>query len=335
MQKRNAKENKTMMNTTTNLLAECAIRKAGPVSHVSTQWLNEVAPDLKESSIIKYEDILHHYILPFFGDTELSDITNENLLCFVNELRTTGGVKKKGLEPSTVSEIVTTMNALRIYALRRDLPIHFDTKCVNIKHEKHSIRVFSVSEENLLIEYLRDNINPIHLGILLCLYTGIRVGELCALKWDAINLTDKTMRIGQTMQRIRVNGKEYKTEVKILEPKSASSFRKIPLPEVLIIQLNRYYTPKAYFLSGDIEKFVEPRSMQKRFNTILKRCDIRPANFHATRHTFATRCVELGFDIKSLSEILGHSSVNITLNKYVHPTMDQKKKNMNLLPETF
>ena len=324
-----------MTNPATAIAPQITLKKAGPVSQVSELWLNEVSPDLKESSIIKYEDILRNYIIPFFGEAELSDITNENLLCFVSELRTIGGVKKNGLAPATISEIVTTMNALRLYALRRDLLIRFDTKCVSIKHDKHTIRVFSVSEENRLITYLRENMNRIHLGVLLCLYTGIRIGELCALKWDAVDLSEKTMHIGKTMQRIRVNGKEHKTEVKILEPKSTHSMRKIPIPEVLINHLRTYYTPGTFLLSGDKEKFVEPRCIQKRFRTILKKCAIEPANFHATRHTFATRCVELGFDIKSLSEILGHSGVNITMNRYVHPTMDLKKKNMNLLPETF
>lgn len=310
-------------------------QKAGSVSKVSTLWLEEVSPDLKESSIIKYEDILRSYILPIFGDKELSDITNENLLCFVKDLRTTGGIRRNGLAPSTVSEVVTTLNALRVYALRRDQTILFDPECVCIKKDKQNIRVFSIPEENLLISYLKENLTPIHLGILICLYTGIRIGELCALKWNMIDLSEKTMCIGCTMQRIRVSGKEHKTEVKIIEPKSTHSRRTIPLPDVLVPLLGKYYTPGAFLLSGNSEKYVEPRCLQKRFKTILKKCGIEPANFHATRHTFATRCVELGFDIKSLSEILGHSGVTITMNKYVHPTMDLKKTNMNRLPEQF
>ena len=244
-------------------------------------------------------------------------------------------MKKCGLAPSTVSEIVTTMNSLRLYALKRDFTVLFSTECVSVKQSKQDIRVFSVSEERILITYLRENMNLTALGILICLYTGIRVGELCALKWDEINLEEKTMRIGRTMQRLRVEGKEHKTEVKILEPKSKHSIRTIPLPDVLVGMLSGKSRKGAFVLTGSDTKFVEPRVMQNRFKRILKKCDIEDANFHATRHTFATRCVELGFDIKSLSEILGHASVSITMNKYVHPTMELKAENMNKFTGLF
>ena len=284
---------------------------------------------------MKYGDILRNYILPEYGDKELSDITNENLICFANNLRITGGVKKTGLAASTVSEIITTMNALRIYALKRDYSVIFDTDCVTVKQEKPNIRVFSIAEENCLIAYLKENMNLTELGIMLCLYTGIRIGELCALKWSDIDLKEKTMRIGRTMQRLRVEGKKHKTEVKILEPKSSHSVRTIPLPDTFMELLSKYHTDEAFLLTGDQNKFAEPRTIQKRFKKILKKSGIADANFHATRHTFATRCVELGFDIKSLSEILGHASVTITMNKYVHPTMELKRENMNKITDLF
>ena len=137
------------------------------------------------------------------------------------------------------------------------------------------------------------------------------------------------------MQRLRVEGKECKTEVKIIEPKSKHSIRTIPLPDVLVEHLKPYIRPKGFLLTGDKDRYIEPRVMQNRFKRILKKCGIEDANFHATRHTFATRCVELGFDIKSLSEILGHASVTITMNKYVHPTMELKAENMNRLTGLF
>ena len=314
---------------------QAPVIKAGNVAEISACWLYEASPDLKESTVIKYEDILRNYILPVFGDVDLSDITNEKLIGFVSDLRTSGGSKKTGLAPSTVSEVVTTMNALRIYALKRDFTVLFNTECVSVKQDKPDIRVFTISEENTLIAYIRQNMDLIGLGIMVCLYTGIRIGELCALKWSDIDLTEKTMRIGRTMQRLRVEGKDHKTEVKILEPKSSHSIRTIPLPDVLLSLLTEYYTEGTFLLTGDKEKYIEPRGMQKRFKTILKKCGIADANFHATRHSFATRCVELGFDIKSLSEILGHASVTITMNKYVHPTMELKKENMNRFTGLF
>lgn len=309
--------------------------KAGNVSEVSACWLAEASADLKESSVVKYQNILRCYILPVFGECKLSDITNERLIGFVNDLRTSGGVKKTGLAPSTVSEVITTMNSLRLYALKRDFTVLFSTECVTVKQEKHDIRVFSVTEERKLINYLRENMDLTALGIIICLYTGIRIGELCVMKWDEIDLKEKTMKIGRTMQRLRVDGKEHKTEVKILEPKSKHSIRTIPLPDVLVNMLKGKSIPGAFVLTGSATKFVEPRVMQNRFKKILQKCSIEDANFHATRHTFATRCVELGFDIKSLSEILGHASVTITMNKYVHPTMELKAQNMNKFTGLF
>ena len=137
------------------------------------------------------------------------------------------------------------------------------------------------------------------------------------------------------MQRLRVNGKDHKTEIRILEPKTTNSTRIIPLPDDLVESMVQYYTPNSYVLSGDPVKFVEPRVMQKKFKKILKNCNIEDANFHAIRHSFATRCIELGFDIKSLSEILGHSNVTITMNKYVHPSMELKAEHMNKLSSLF
>lgn len=329
------RETKAKLEVAREREAEKLPAKAGPVSEISKCWLAEAANDLKESSVIKYEYSLDHYILPVFGSTDLSDITNEDLIRFANDLRKDGGVKKKGLAASSVSEIITIMNALRIYALRRGDPVMYDTKCVSLKHDRKAPRVFSISEENRLIAHLRQDLNLTGLGILVCLYTGIRLGELCALKWSDVNIEEKTMQIGRTMQRIRVKGKKHKTEVKLQEPKSAHSIRIIPLPDVLVEDLKGYYAEDAFLLTGKKEKYVEPRVMQKRFKRILNDCGIADANFHATRHSFATRCIEIGFDVKSLSEILGHSNVSITMNRYVHPSMELKAENMNRFAERF
>ena len=310
--------------------------KTGTVRCLSSAWLLESAPNLKESSIIKYEDLLRCYILPELGDRELSNITNKDLLEFVNHLRTKGGISGTGLAPSTVSEVVCVMNALRLHAIKHNRKILFNPECVSIKRGKANIRVFSIEEERRLLMYLYNNMDLISLGILICLCTGIRIGELCALNWDNINLGSRTMLICGTVQRLRIREYNYrKTRVVLLPPKSPHSFRIIPLPDLLIELLEKYYTPEAFLLTGKKGIFMEPRVIQNRFKKILKSCDIKDANFHCTRHTFATRCVELGFDVKSLSEILGHSNVAITLNRYVHPTMELKAKNMNRLSELF
>ena len=254
------------------------------------------------------------------------------MIDFASSLLSSGGAKQQGLAPSTVAEIMSAMNSIRVYALKRDLTVSFSPECVNIKQEQKEIRVFSAEEQANLLTYLQENMDPIALGIVVCFFTGIRIGELCALTWDDFSLTDGKMQVHKTMQRIRVDGlKERKTAVQIFAPKSVCSIRTIPLPKAILGLLKKYHTPGAFLLTCEQDRFVEPRTMQNRFKRILASCDISDANFHAIRHTFATRCIELGFDVKSLSEILGHASVSITMNRYVHPTMALKSKNMNRL----
>ena len=123
-----------------------------------------------------------------------------------------------------------------------------------------------------------------------------------------------------------------KTTIVISAPKSDCSIRTIPIPDDIFQILEKQQKKaNAYILTGNTYEYIEPRTLQYRFRSLMNQCDIEDAHFHVLRHTFATRCVELGFDVKSLSEILGHASVNITMNRYVHPSMELKQKNMNML----
>lgn len=307
----------------------------GRMADIGQKWLNEAAATLKKSSANKYEDILRCYILPELGEHKLSEITNQQLIDFVNALLTSGGMNSQGLKPTVVAEVLAVLNGIRLYAMKRDYTVAFSTECIRLKQEKKDIRVFSLEEEEQLLHYLQENMDLTALGILLSLFTGIRIGELCALKWEDISIRDKRLHVSKTMQRVRVGGAEGKTEIKILEPKSSCSVRTIPLPDAIMESLKQFHVPEAYLLTGDSVRYIEPRTMQNRFKKVLVSCGIRDANFHATRHTFATRCIELGFDVKCLSELLGHASVAITMNRYVHPTMAHKTENMNRFSALF
>lgn len=174
-------------------------------------------------------------------------------------------------------------------------------------------------------------------GVLLSLYTGIRVGELCALQWEDFDLAHSKLKIRKTMQRIQDlgNGSVSKTKIVITEPKSQCSIREIPLPLFIVDVAKKFASnPKAYILTGT-DRYIEPRTMQNRFKSYVKECNVEPANFHVLRHTFATRCVEVGFEVKSLSEVLGHANVNITLNRYVHSSFELKHSNMNKLASQY
>lgn len=300
----------------------------------SLAWYESIKSHAKQSTIVKYNNILNKHLIAKFENTDIKKITRAQIIDFNNELLLSGGKNGKGLSPKTVSSIMSVLKCIWKYSSQQlDLNLA-DIGKITIKQPQKPMRILSLQEQQKISKYLYNNLTSINMGILLCLYTGIRIGEVCALKWSDILFDEGSISINKTMQRIQTTDKYKKTKIIVSEPKSNCSIRKIPLPSELLNLLKASKKPKnSYFLTGDSLKYVEPRTMQNHFKAVIKNCNIDYANFHALRHTFATRCVELGFDVKSLSEILGHSSVNITLNKYVHPSMELKQKNMNMLSE--
>ena len=304
-------------------------------AELANEWLLLKTPQLKPSSIAKYTNLLSLYLLPAFGKQQASGILRSDIIQWSRELLTTGGAEGKGLSPKTVNSILSLMGNILEFAAREKSISTADTKDIAVKQPQKPMRILSRAEQKRLSEYLQKNLTPCNMGILLCLYTGLRIGEICALTWADILIEEQCLYIHQTMQRVQVKGNtEKKTEVVILPPKSDCSIRRIPIPdEIRQLLLTIQKQDKAYLLTGMVHSYMEPRNMENRFKAATRECNIRKINFHALRHTFATRCVELGFDVKSLSEILGHASVNITMNRYVHPSMELKQKNMNLLSE--
>ena len=306
-------------------------------SNIASVWLAISKPLFKESTLVKYKNLLRLYILPSIGDDWISEITDEKIHVLCSDLLNTGGAKKTGLSPKTVTDVLSLLRSIQKYALSRNMKATPISCSCPIKHSQKQLRVLSFQEHKLLYNYLKSNLTLSNLGIILCLFTGIRIGELCALKWSDISITEKTLYVHQTMQRLHAEGSNpAKTQILLSAPKSPCSIRLIPLPTHLmewILPMQKH--PDSFFLTGDTEKFIEPRRMQYHFKRVLKTCDIPDANFHVLRHTFATRCIESGFDLKSLSEILGHSNVNITLNRYVHPTLELKRENMSKMFEQF
>lgn len=306
-----------------------------PFSGFAKEWLLLRAPQLKASSVAKYTNLLNLYLLPAFGSRQITGILRSDIIRWSQELLTNGGAKAEGLAPKTVNSILSLMRNILEFAAREKNIQTADIKDISVKQPQKPARILSRAEQQRLSSYLQEHLTPCNMGILLCLYTGLRIGEICALTWADIHIEEQCLYIHQTMQRIQMKeSSEKKTVVVILPPKSACSIRRIPVPDE-ISQLLRPLRKQdnAYLLTGMVHSYMEPRNMENRFKAIIRECNINDINFHALRHTFATRCVELGFDVKSLSEILGHASVNITMNRYVHPSMELKQKNMNLLSE--
>lgn len=326
-------------NVQKKALAETAEDKY--VADFLAEWLENIRPRIKESSYIKYNSMIKHYIIPQLGDRKLSELSYSTLEEFTKQLLLEGSNKNSLLSPKTVADTLSLLKGSFRYAANKYGIILCDLRQMPPRQTEHPMRVFSQQEHEQLIAYLCSHSSYRNLGILLALFTGIRVGELCALKWDNVHLNSGSISIRQTMQRVentsfKSRKTDRKTRIIITSPKSPSSIREIPLPVFLVeILKNTPHTEHGFLLSNSEDFYIEPRNLQTHFKTVLKSAGIETANFHALRHTFATRCVELGFDIKSLSEVLGHANVNITLNKYVHPSMELKRDNMEKLSHLF
>ena len=294
------------------------------------EWLVYKTPFLKDASISKYSNIIRLHLIPFFQEQSVHSITYQKVEEFYNLLHMKTTTKGTPLSPKTALDIISVMKAILQYAntkgYTRLLPlIRFKAK-ISVK----KLVILSSRNQEILSSYLCLNLTYRNLGLLICMYTGIRLGEACALTWEDVSMKEGFIYINKTMQRIQKEHDGKKTMVIVAEPKTESAIRTIPLPRQLIQIIKSSKLPQTgYLLTGSFEKYIEPRNYQYYFQKVLRQCEIPETNFHTLRHTFATRCVELGFDIKTLSEILGHSSINITLNRYVHPSFDLKKQNMN------
>ena len=173
------------------------------------------------------------------------------------------------------------------------------------------------------------------MGVALSMSTGIRIGELCGLQWQDIDLEKRILTVRKTVQRIQCKNGLRKTKLIITDPKSESSMRSIPLTESIVEFLKEFKGEDNKFVLSGKNKPLEPRTMQYRFAKILKNVNLPSVHYHSLRHVFASTCIKLGFDVKTVSELLGHSSVEITLNRYVHSSFDQKREYMERLNLDF
>ena len=288
------------------------------VTELIAEWLSSMKNQVKSCTYQKYECVCRNHIISDLGTIAVRYISRFTIMSFTERLL------EKNLSTKTVNDILIVLGLALKYA--QETYSITVPKINYIKENQKEMRVFSVQEQKVITEYLLQQIDIHKFGVLLALYTGMRIGELCALRWD--DITDEYIIINKTMMRIK--NEQSKTEVKIGSPKSESSNRIIPTPKCLLPMINQF-RGNGYVLSNDKLKYTEPRLMQIKFGKMIDECKIKKANFHALRHTFATRCIEAGVDVKTLSEFLGHSDVKTTLNRYVHSSFELKQKSMEQL----
>lgn len=306
------------------------------IDQLLMEWLVLHKDKNKPSTYVKYYNLIHRHIIPELGSLPVTRLTTGILQQFTREKLEQGRLDHSGgLSEKTVRDILCIVRAAVSFACKEYPSMAPTLQVIYPREPVREIRVLSREEQKTLESFLLANPDLSKLGIYFCLYTGLRLGEICALRWEDILFSDGVVQVRRTIQRIQdIDGKEKgKTKVIISQPKSRSSFREIPLPEFLIQRVTPFRPSigTGYFLTAQEDQFMEPRTYQNRFRSYLQQCGIKGANFHALRHTFATRCVEADFEMKSLSEILGHANVNITLSRYVHSSRSLKRANMNKL----
>lgn len=294
-------------------------------------WLENNRLRLKGGTLNKYQSIINSHIMPCLGEQNLSTLTSTTINVFLMEKMKNGRINQSGneLSASYVRSMAIVINAAINFGVGEDLCTPLKTPIIKPIIKKKELMIFTPNDITILENYLRLNISPTKLGILISLYTGMRIGEICALTWKNVDLSEKIIKVRHTIARVKGSECEAHPCSSILvmdTPKTKASIREIPISTPLYNCLSFVnQTSQSNYVISDSSNFVSPRTFEYRYQKILKECGLRPANFHTLRHTFATKCIEQGMDVKSLSEILGHANVGITLNTYVHSSLEMKR----------
>lgn len=288
-------------------------------------WLNSKS-NLKIQSKLNYENLVNRYIKNSIGSILITKIKGDDINNFIYSL-------KNEVAISTQKKLIYIIKTSLTYAYHNKYCNYIDLNNIKLNKEKRNIYILSKEEQYLLEMILKEKINIRKVCLLLCLYTGLRIGEVCGLKWEDFDFSNKSLIIKRTIIRVKNQNCNSRKKTILIEstPKSETSKRIIPIPNFIVELLKNYKEKDNYFILSNSDKLYDPRYLEVFYKRILNKCNIKNNKFHTLRHTFATRSIESKMDIKTLSEILGHSSVEITLKLYVHPTYDMKKTSLENL----
>lgn len=301
----------------------------GTLADWMERWMeDELLDSVKESSWQTYRNLLTRHLMPRLGGYALTQLTSKVVHDFVGDL------ESSGLAESTIRGVYRLLSSAMRYALDEGVIRKNPCRRIRIQHrERGEQRVLSRSEQ----EKLRQTADGSRdLPALLSLYTGMRLGEICALKWTDIDWEQGTITVRRTVQRIAGKGFENhgrRTLLMIGTPKSRHSCRVIPVPEFILVMLRERLQSCCgdAYVFGKASAAADPRTIQRRFSRLAKKLELSGAHFHTLRHTFATRLLELGVDVKTVSALLGHSSARTTLDFYAHSLSEQQRAAVALL----
>ena len=295
------------------------------IREIAEAWKEYKRPYVKQSTMAAYVLILENHVLPEFGDND--SLHEHDVQAFV--------LKKieRGLSVKSVKDIFIVLKMVMKFGVKNEWMTHYEW---DIKYPANNqpkeLEVLSVVNHKKILDYVQHNFTFMSLGIYISLSTGLRIGEICALKWSDINVADGTITVQRTIERIYVveGGKKH-TQLVINTPKTVNSCREIPMSKELLAMVK----PMKKVVNGDFyvltneDKPKEPRTYRNYYNRLMEKLDIPKLKYHGLRHSFATRCIEAGCDYKTVSVLLGHANISTTLNLYVHPNMEQKKRCIN------
>jgi len=291
-------------------------------------WLNNyIKPSAKERTYIRYEQLIHTHIATKIGEIDVNDLIPIVLQSFITELLNNGNEKTgKGLSANTVNAIISVLqNSLRTAHLLGYVKDYTANMIKRPKLKERKIECFTLAEQKKIESAVFESKKTKLFGIVLCLYSGLRIGELIALQWKDIDLAKGLLTVSRSCH-------DTSGEIVFDEPKTATSRRVIPLPKQLLPKLKSIKkNSNSDFVVSVGGNVVSVRSYQRSFELLLKKQNIVHRGFHSLRHTFATRALECGMDVKTLSEILGHKNPTVTLNRYAHSLLEHKAAMMNRL----
>ena len=296
--------------------------KTKTIREISLAWKRDKQRYVKQSTYAAYVLVLENHILSSFGDCDcLSEkLVQEFVLQKLNA----------GLSIKTVKDILIVLKMVMKFGVKNgwmnycEWDIKYPTTVINKEME-----VLTVTHHKKILEFIKQNFTFRNLGIYISLTTGLRIGEVCGLKWSDINTDSGIITVNRTIERIYiVEGECRHTELVINSPKTKNSYREIPMNKELLAMVKplKKVVNLNFYVQTNEEKPTEPRTNRNYYHRIKKHLDIPRLKYHGLRHSFATRCIESNCDYKTVSVLLGHANITTTLNLYVHPNMEQKKR---------
>lgn len=296
-------------------------------------WLEDSRVRLKGATVCRYNYLIQTHIIPELGKKRVDQLTAPEINIFLAGKLDHGRLDGKGgLSESYVRSIMLIIQSALSFAASQQLchPLH--SKINKPSDRPKALPVLGIVDQRRLEWCCLTDVNETKIGILLSLYTGLRIGEICALAWADVDLDEQIVHVRHTISRISKESSGKKTILIIDRPKTNSSLRDVPLCSRLkpLLCAQKQQALSEYVIS-EKPGFISPRTYEYRYHKILRDSGIDSINYHALRHTFATRCIESGMDVKTLSEILGHADASVTLNTYVHSSLERKRNQLEKL----